>query len=149
MFILLFLTHSSAASICLFSFLNLLRTLYFFKPHNIIRPPSHWSIVLADLFGICCTIALCFKLSIGAVLVDAASRSHKNDGSDLDFVCEDTCTGSLTLIYLSPLRFLWLTNCHKLLHCCSGEARAISNSPPPTPQHPNALVVGTLSGICV
>lgn len=79
-----------------------------FKPHNIRRPPSHWSIVLTDLFGICCTIALCFKLSIGAVLVDAASRSHKNDGSDLDFVCEDTCTGSLTqvLIHLSPLRFL-------------------------------------------
>lgn len=78
-----------------------------------ITSPSHWSIVLTDLFGICCTIALCFKLSVGAVFVDAASRFHKNDGSGLDFVCDDTCTGSLTLVTTSvPLTDALPTNCY-------------------------------------
>lgn len=45
--------------------------------------------------------------------VDAASSSHKNDGSDLDFVCEDTCTGSLTLF-----------TCH---HSASTDRRTATN----------------------
>ena len=67
--------------------------------------------------------------------VDFALRSHKNDGSDLDFLCDDICTGSLTLLHLSPHSVFTdrrPPNTHEPLHCCSyREAQAIGISPPP------------------
>lgn len=140
-----FSTPSSAASICLFSLLNLqnLRTVL-----NYITEPSHWSIVLTDLFGICCTIAVCFKLSIGAVFVDAASRSHKNDGSELDFVCDDTCTGSRTLLHLSPLRFQLTDHLPQTVTLLQ-RLRSTSNNSSYHRSTRRPLVAGTLSGISV